>query len=203
MYFNMKKAIFAGLALVSLLAFTSPTQLAIVPVELPGNQQIFWQELQKLCGNTYPGTLVTALANDTTFTNKALLLQIKACSDGQIRIPLVVGNDHSRTWILTKNAYELVLRHEHRYRHGSADPVSLYGGHTTNDGTEMIQFFPADRETPRVIPAGSGNIWWIELLPDKSLTYNLRRMAGEREVTLRFDLTKPVATPDAPWGWKD
>lgn len=131
------------------------------------------------------------------------MLQIKACSDGQIRIPLVVGNHHSRTWILTKNAYELVLRHEHRYRDGSADPVSLYGGHTTNDGTETIQFFSADRETPKVIPVGSGNIWWIELLPDKSLTYNLRRMAGEREVTLRFDLTKPVATPDAPWGWKD
>ncbi len=76
----------------------------------------------------------------------------------------------------------------------------MYGGHTTNEGTETTQFFPADRATPR---AGSGNIWWIELLPGKSLTYNLRRMASDRSFTFRFDLTKPVAAPAAPWGWKD
>ena len=155
----MKKAIFTGLILWSLLAFASPIQLAQSPVELPENQQVFWQELQKLCDNTYKGTLVTSLANDTTFTNKILLIHIKSCSDGQMRIPLVVGNDRSRTWRLTKNTDELVLRHDHRHRDGTSDPVTMYGGHTTNEGTVTIQFFPADRETPRVIPAGSGNMW--------------------------------------------
>jgi hypothetical protein len=25
----------------------------------------------------------------------------------------------------------------------------------------------------------------------------------ERRFSVRFDLTKPVAAPEAPWGWKD
>jgi hypothetical protein len=126
------------------------------PVELPKNQQVFWQELQKLCGKAYQGTVVTAPANDTTYTNKTLLLHIKACSDGQIRMPVVVGNDYSRTWILTKNADELDLRHDHRHPDGSSDKVTMYGGHTTNDGTETTQFFPADGQRPLLVVATFG-----------------------------------------------
>ncbi len=93
----MTKAISTGLILWSLLGYTPPTRLAKSQVDLPQNQQVFWQELQKLCGKAYQGTLVTAPANDTTYTNKTLLLHIRACSDGQIRMPVVVGNDYSRT----------------------------------------------------------------------------------------------------------
>ncbi len=96
----MKQLMFVTLGVVSLLAFTASRQPAPLPIELPKPQQVFWQELQKLCGNAYEGTVVTEPANDTTYTNKTLLLHIKACHDDRIRMP-VVGTDFSRTWILT------------------------------------------------------------------------------------------------------
>jgi hypothetical protein len=53
------------------------------------------------------------------------------------------------------------------------------------------------------LPAAATNVWWVELVAGKFFTYNLRRIGTDRLFTIRFDLTKPVAIPYAPWGWKD
>jgi hypothetical protein len=37
-------------------------------------QEIFWEELNKLYGKAYQGEVVSAPANDTAFTNKALVM---------------------------------------------------------------------------------------------------------------------------------
>jgi hypothetical protein len=63
--------------------------------------------------------------------------------------------------------------------------------------------FPADQETAEVLPAAAANVWWIELVPGEYFTYNLRRMGTERFFSIKFDLTKEVKMPDAPWGWKN
>ena len=170
---------------------------------LHSNQETFWKELQQLCGNSYAGTVAAAPANDTVFKNKNLVMHVKACTDKGIRVPFVVGDDLSRTWVFTKQKSGLVLKHDHRHQDGSADSITMYGGYTTNSGTATVQYFPADSETTGMLPAAGGNVWWVELVPGSHFTYNLRRMGTDRLFSIRFDLTKTVAAPPAPWGWKD
>jgi hypothetical protein len=78
----------------------------------------------------------------------------------------------------------------------------MYGGTTTNSGQANLQIFPAHGWTRDMIPAASSNVWWITV-DDKSFTYNLRRLGTDRVFRVEFDLTKMVATPDAPWGWEE
>ncbi|HNP19524.1 MAG TPA: hypothetical protein PKL31_13890 [Fulvivirga sp.] len=65
---------------------------------------------------------------------------------------------------------------------------------------DSIQFFPADQETADLISYASNNVWWVTI-DEKSFTYNLRRIGTDRVFSVRFDLTKEVPTPDAPWGY--
>ncbi|MGB5005729.1 MAG: hypothetical protein WBO39_02230 [Ferruginibacter sp.] len=199
----MIKYSFLFLAVVLIMACNSPKHLAQRPVVFHTNQQVFWNALHQLCGNAYEGTIVSAPANDTLFKNKSLIMHVRACNDGRIRIPFVVGNDLSRTWVFTKDAGGLMLKHDHRHRDGSADSITMYGGHTTNSGTAAMQFFPADQQTTNMLPAAGGNVWWVEMLPGKYFTYNLRRMGSDRLFSIRFDISKTIAAPVAPWGWKD
>ena len=189
--------------LISFIACRSPKSATQAAMKLHQNQQTFWKELQQLCNNAYEGTVIAAPANDTVFKNKKLLMHVRACNENIIRIPFVVGSDRSRTWVLTKKTDQLLFKHDHRHVDGSADSVTMYGGYTTNSGTTTMQVFPADLETTNLLPAAVGNVWWIELLPGKSFTYNLRRIGTDRLFSIRFDLTKTVSPPDAPWGWKE
>jgi hypothetical protein len=170
---------------------------------LHGNQATFWQSLKSVCGQTFEGTVIAAPATDTTFKNKTLLMHVRACEDSRIRVPFIVGDDRSRTWVFTKTGNGLQLQHDHRHRDGSADSITFYGGHTSNPGTATAQFFPADEQTVKMLPLAGANIWWVEMVPGKYFTYNLRRLGTDRLFSIRFDLTKPVAVPPAPWGWKD
>ena len=163
----------------------------------------FWKELEKLCGKAYVGTVVAAPADDTTFKDKTLVMHVRSCEKDRIRIPFVVGEDRSRTWVLTRREDRLVLKHDHRHEDGKPDSVTMYGGSTTNVGTPVRQMFPADQETVNTIPAAATNVWWIDLVPGEHFTYNLRRIGTERYFSIKFDLRKPVTAPAAPWGWKD
>jgi hypothetical protein len=79
----------------------------------------------------------------------------------------------------------------------------MYGGQASNAGAPTRQMFPADQETAELLPAAASNVWWIELVPGQYLTYNLRRLGTERFFSIKFDLTKEIKAPAAPWGWKD
>src|SRR5688500_13270710 len=76
----------------------------------------FWAELQKLCGKAFAGTVAAAPADDTTFKDKALVMHVRACESDRIRIPFFVGDDRSRTWVLTRRADgRILLKHDHRH----------------------------------------------------------------------------------------
>jgi hypothetical protein len=164
---------------------------------------VFWTELQKLCGKAFAGTVAAAPADDTTFKDKTLVMHVRSCEKDRIRIPFVVGQDRSRTWVLTQRDDTILLKHDHRHEDGTPDKVTMYGGLTTSVGMPARQMFPADQETVRTIPAAATNVWWIDLVPGEHFTYNLRRLGTERYFSIRFDLKTPVRTPAAPWGWKD
>jgi len=163
--------------------------------------QQFWNSLQELCGKTFEGTLVLP-ENDEQFGGKKLVMHVRSCSDTIIKIPFFVGNDKSRTWVLTFKDNRITLKHDHRHEDGSPDKITMYGGTTTNSGQGTIQIFPADEETTNLIPAASTNVWWITL-NESEFTYNLRRLGTPRVFRVSFDISKTIETPDAPWGWKD
>ncbi len=162
--------------------------------------QKFWEKLEAHCGKAYEGTLSPEVT-DAGYVGKTLKIFIRTCEDNRITIPFYVGEDRSRTFILTKEGDRLKFKHDHRHEDGSEDEITQYGGTSTNSGTARVQVFPADVETAQLIPAAATNVWWLEM-DDKTLSYNLKRLGKEGPAfKVTFDLTKPVATPEAPWGW--
>lgn len=167
----------------------------------PTETNAFWSSLQALCGNAYEGTLELP-ENDEDFGGKRLVMHVRSCEDNVIKIPFFVGDDKSRTWVLTFENDRIELKHDHRHEDGSEDEITMYGGTTTNSGQANIQLFPADQHTKMLIPVASTNTWWITI-DDSKYTYNLRRLGTDRVFRVSFDLTKTIETPEAPWGWKD
>lgn len=167
---------------------------------VPSNQ--FWDTLQTHCGNAYAGKL--GEGQDRPEFSGDLVMHVKTCSETEIKIPFFVGDDLSRTWILTKDENNLIqLKHDHRHEDGSEEDINFYGGKSTNVGHDNFQFFPADPETAVMIPDASSNVWWIEL-SDSEYSYNLNRLASDRApFRVEFDLTKKIDTPKDPWGWKE
>jgi len=179
------------------------TSTATVQAQAESPNAVFWKELQKLCGKAFVGTVTAAPADDTTFKDKTLVMHVRSCEKDRMRIPFVVGEDRSRTWVLTMSDSGILLKHDHRHEDGTSDKVTMYGGLTTSVGMPTRQMFPADQATVEVIPAAATNVWWIDLIPGEHFSYNLRRMGSERYFSIKFDLKTPVKAPAAPWGWKD
>ncbi|MBT8277809.1 MAG: hypothetical protein KJO41_02320 [Bacteroidia bacterium] len=163
--------------------------------------QKFWNQLQSLCGNAYEGRLELP-KNDEDFGGKNLVMHVRSCNDSIIKIPFFVGDDRSRTWVLTLENDRIELKHDHRHKDGTDDEITMYGGTSSNAGQATIQMFPADEETKLLIPAASTNVWWITL-NEKQFTYNLRRLGTDRVFKVVFDLNKTVENPGPPWGWSD
>ena len=182
--------------IISLTLFQNPA----ISQEITPSQK-FWDNLKKHCGKAYEGKLMSP-ESDLRFAGR-LVMHVRACEEGRIRIPFFVGDDRSRTWVLTMEDSGLIqLKHDHRHEDGSEDKVTLYGGKASNTGSAMTQFFPADQFTAELLPAAVGNVWWITM-DDSSFTYNLRRLGADTFFSVKFDLTQPIDAPEAPWGWKD
>ena len=162
---------------------------------------VFFNNLKKLCGKSFEGRLITP-KNDEQFGGKRLVMHVRICDEDTIKIPFFVGDDKSRTWILTLKNNRISLKHDHRHKDGTDDEITMYGGITTNSGQVNIQAFSADEETKKMIPDASTNLWWITL-DDNAFTYNLRRLGTDRLFTVSFDLNTIIENPDAPWGWKN
>ena len=161
----------------------------------------FWDTLKSHCGKAYEGVLELP-EEDEAFGGKKLMMHIRSCSDTVIKIPFYVGEDKSRTWILTYQNERITLQHDHRHEDGTEDEINFYGGTTTNPGKADIQFFPADEHTQKMIPAAATNVWWITI-NKTSFTYNLRRLGTDRIFRVVMDLSSTIPTPEAPWGWKE
>ncbi|HVS13716.1 MAG TPA: hypothetical protein VMV46_07320, partial [Thermoanaerobaculia bacterium] len=118
-------------------------------------------------------------------------------------IPFHVGEDRSRTWVVSRTETGLELKHDHRHEDGTEDAVTWYGGHTDSPGTEVAQLFPADEHSKELfaehdLPQSVANVWSFELVAGERFSYLLRRPG--RHFQVDFDLTEPVEPPPAPWG---
>ncbi len=164
----------------------------------------FFANLSALCGKAFEGRIASPpVAADASFAGKRLVMHVRTCSADTIRIPFHVGDDRSRTWVVTRTAAGYRLKHDHRHADGSEDKVTQYGGDTVASGSPVRQEFPADAFTKALLlrennPAGVDNVWAVEVHPKRMFAYELRR--PNRFFRAEFDLTRPVAPPPPPWG---
>ncbi len=155
----------------------------------------FFHALQQLCGKRFAGTIVADQpppAADDPFTGRALEMHVRDCSADEVRIPFAVGEDRSRTWVITRTATGLRLKHDHRHSDGTPDALTMYGGDTVGPGTAQRQSFPADAETLTLFKAQDRavsltNVWALELVEGRTFIYELARPTG-RLFRVRFDL---------------
>jgi hypothetical protein len=191
-----------ALALIGAAAMTtacSRTQtIAFVPEPFV-ESRAFWQQLQALCGNAYEGSGIHVPATDTAFIGKRMVMHVTECTDSLMRIPLHVGDDRSRTWVLRRVGDRLELKHIHRHEDGTESANTNYGGRSLGAGTPHRQEFPADMVSVTAVPARASQFWFLELYPGHRFAYGLFRIETGLHYRIEFDLTRTVAAPPPAW----
>ncbi|MCE4372035.1 hypothetical protein NY667_22385 [Xanthomonas hortorum pv. hederae] len=182
---------------------TSPAPIRAAPADR------FLAALAVHCVQAFAGRVLIdtpASTAPSAFAGKPLVMHVRGCDDPahELHVPFHVGDDHSRTWVLTRTATGLRLKHDHRHADGSADALTQYGGATIDAGSANRQEFPVDAESIALFKrlgsiASLSNTWAMEIQPGRSVVYQLSRPGG-RLFRVEFDLTQPVALPPAPWG---
>jgi hypothetical protein len=167
----------------------------------------FLARLATHCGQAFEGRVIAnePPQDNDPFGEQRLVMHVRECSAEEVRVPFHVGDDHSRTWILTRTDTGLRLKHDHRHQDGSDDAVTMYGGDTETAGTAQRQEFPVDRFSIDMflregLTPSVSNVWAMEIEPGERFLYELSRRAEARLFQVEFDLTVPVAPPPTPWG---
>jgi hypothetical protein len=164
----------------------------------------FFARVSSLCGKAFEGRIVSpAEEANRDFLGKRLVMHVRECSADTIRIPFHVDDNRSRTFVLTRTAAGLRLKHVHRHEDGSEETMSQYGGDTMTPGSSSRQDFPSDRYSRELVvrenvPERAANVWGWEVQPERLFAFELRR--PNRFLRVAFDLRRPVTVPPAPWG---
>ena len=170
-------------------------------VSIPTHDR-FFDLISAHCGQSFKGKVVVDNEPSQAF-DQPLLMHVRTCKPHELQIPFHVGNNASRTWIITKTGSGLTLKHDHRNPDGSDDTLTMYGGQTLNAGYDNMQSFPADEYSKQLfvregMPQSVDNTWEVFVYPN-TFSYQLVRQG--RVFRVEFDLTQPVSTPVTPWGY--
>lgn len=195
----------ACLLLVSLCGHSAQATISPAPIVSIATHDAFFERIKSLCGKAFAGKVSLDNHGPSSMDEQPLVMHVRQCTEQQLQIPFHVGQDASRTWIITKTGSGLSLKHDHRHADGSYAESTMYGGHTVDAGWPQVQSFPADQYSKELfvssgIPQSSSNIWQMFIYPEV-FTYRLIREG--REFRVDFDLTTEVAKPAAPWGYQD
>lgn len=186
----MKLAIALLFTAVACATTTDPGAAASPPGEA------LWNAIEPLCGSAYEGEVVEGTEpSDAAFAEDRLVMWVRDCGEDEIRIPFHVGSDRSRTWILSRSAAGVRLKHDHRHEDGVEDEISRYGGDTTGAADGLSLDFHADAYTADLLPAAATNVWTMAVDPGRTFAYALRRDEEGRRFRVEFDLTRPVEAP--------
>lgn len=71
-------------------------------------------------------------------------MHIRTCEPGRVVVPFHVGDDRSRTFVITLVGDRLRPKHDHRHKDGTEDVLTMYGGDTLAAGTPARREFPVD-----------------------------------------------------------
>ncbi len=196
--------------------------------EVLGPQDAFWAALSSHCGSAYSGGLVSDDAVDADMADAEMIMHVRTCDEERITVPFHIKEqggewNRSRTWVFTRFAKDgtdsppdtIRLKHDHRHEDGERDDVTMYGGDTADEGTARRQSFPVDAESIAMfeqegLDASVTNVWSVEVDPageeGAQFAYQLTRREDlgapeDRNFRVEFDMTTPVGTPPAPWGF--
>ena len=199
----MKKSLLSVIGAVCLLSVSVHTHSRQAPLVSIPTHDAFFNSIASHCGKAFEGKVVFDNDPSPAFDNK-LVMHVRSCTEQTLQVPFHVGDDASRTWIITKTGSGLSLKHDHRKQDGSDDPLTMYGGHTQDAGYNSVQSFPADEYSKQLfvnsgIAQSVGNTWQM-FIYENTFTYRLIRQG--REFRVEFDLSKPVALPITPWGYE-
>lgn len=183
----------------------APAAAASRPAPAPA--EVFFAQLRALCGQAFAGRLVSSDPQDADVAGQAMVMHVRGCTEpDRLRIPFHIGDNRSRTWVLTRTGAGLELEHDHRHPDGTPEDTTLYGGDTVAAGTPDRQDFPADAYSRALFerigrPASGTNVWSLAITADRRFVYQVAR--ANRLFRAEFDLTRPVAPPPPPWGAAD
>jgi hypothetical protein len=201
-------ALVATSALVLVVAGSAgPAATAIDAVVEGTPADAFLAAIRQHCGQAFAGRIEAndPATPDDPFVGKALVMHVRECAPSTVSIPFHVGDDRSRTWVLTRTSSGLRLKHDHRHADGSSDVLTMYGGDSTGAeaGSATRQEFPVDGESQALFTrekreVSLTNVWAMEIEPGRRFVYELARPG--RLFRVAFDLSTPVEAPPAPWG---
>lgn len=162
----------------------------------PDASDAFFDNMKTLCGQTLPGRVISEQEVDANWRASSLVVGPVSCEPDVIRLPLAVGDDTSRTWVLSRDIGQLTFRHEHVEPDGSPSAVTQYGGEARLGGTAQRQDFPADAATKanfqeNGLTASLPNVWTLRLDED-GLLYALARPATEKAPARDFRAEFPL-----------
>jgi hypothetical protein len=178
-----RRAVLAAAAFALSACATAPAPAANNP------QAQFWTALTTLCGKSGQGKLIVGdPVLDKDFASNPLIMGPVACAPDRVEIPFAVGADASRTWVVTRTAAGLRLKHRHLHD-GKEEALSQYGGDTVSAGGAARQEFPADAFSKELFlkqnrPASVANIWALEIAAPERFVYELKRPG--RHVRVEF-----------------
>lgn len=152
------------------------------PAEIAESPQIaFFNTMKSHCGNTYLGEPVFPDDPEHAFYGQELEMHVASCTDSEIRVPFRVGDNTSRTWVLTLTDEGLLFKHDHRHDDGTPEDLTNYGGWMRSSGSALEAAFPADDETATMLPEAATNVWTMTFNAEENqFTYYLERHAEPR-----------------------
>ena len=158
---------------------------------IPSAEQEFWGRLTSLCGNTYDGYLTSEDPQDADFNEAKLWMEVSDCQANQVTVDFMRDEEAVGHWVLTRHKGQIELRHVHE-----GDPLTGYGGFSSDDSSGTRMNFPADEATKTLfdaenIPASKENIWAIRIMWPV-FVYTMER--PNRFFQVEFDTTTPIST---------
>lgn len=198
------------------LALSSIVSLALLPLlafnvnaandnaaDEHSTQAAFMQAFKPYCDKAYAAKIVQDDAPSPAW-DKPLVVHIRDCGEAVIRMPLHVGEDRSRTWVLTQESGYIDFQHYHLHEDGSPDAVSPYGGQTTESGSASKQAFPVDEASKALflkqgLDVSVNNTWTIDFPDEQTMRYQLSRPG--RIFQVEVDLSESIPLPPPAWGY--
>ncbi len=155
-------------------------------------QLAFIENFKPFCQKSFEGKVLFPEGDKNPFKGQSLQITVAVCETTLVRIPFIVGEDKSRTWVLTIDDNGLLLKHDHRHEDGTPDKITMYGGYANEKGNALQQFFPADEHTATLIPAAATNEWSLQWIDDQQKLHYMLSRNGELRFMAEFDLSTPV-----------
>ncbi len=172
----------------------SCTRTPMAKSELVPASQTFYQSLENLQGRMLQGQSIYPEEKWAPFAGQEIAMEVTSATKNEMRIPIYIGGKVYRTLILERTPKGFMLKHENKKEDGRSHDINLYGGHTTENGTAFMQFFPADTYTKNLMSLSAPSVWTLAFSSDRSTFSYLVESDGKLQMQIDFNLNDYLAT---------